>query len=71
MSQWGNFSNLQIKGNVTTSSTSDLVNGYGETEFVSNIKAGDYIVIASNKYQVWNESKNQLSIAQLVYWTFK
>lgn len=58
MSQWGNFSNLLIKGNVTTSTTSDLVNGYGVTEFTSNLLPGDYVIIASNKYQVYNVVSN-------------
>lgn len=57
MSQWGNFSNLNLKGTVTTSTSADLVSGF-TTEFVSNIKAGDYIVIASNKYQVYNVVSN-------------
>lgn len=54
MSSWGNLDNVLIKGNVTTTSTSDLVNGFGVTEFTSNVKAGDYIIIAANKYQVQN-----------------
>lgn len=58
MSQWGNLDNVTLKGTVTTSSTSDLVNGYGGTEFNSNIKAGDYVTIASNKYQVQNVVSN-------------
>lgn len=58
MSSWGIFDNVAVKGNVTTSTTSDLVNGYGVTEFVSNINAGDYIFIASNKYQVQNVVSN-------------
>lgn len=58
MSQWGNFSNLTLKGTVTTTNSTDLVNGYGGTEFTSNIKAGDYIVIASNKYQILNVVSN-------------
>lgn len=58
MSSWGIFDNVAVKGNVTTSTTSDLVNGYGVTEFVSNIVAGDYIFIASNKYQVQNVVSN-------------
>ena len=58
MSQWGNLSNVQLKGTVTTTNTTDLVNGYNGTEFTSNIKAGDYVVIASNKYQVQNVVSN-------------
>lgn len=58
MSQWGNFSNLTLKGTVTTATTSDLISGFGGTEFTSNIKPGDYLVIASNKYQVFNVVSN-------------
>lgn len=58
MSAWGNLDNLLAKGNVTTSNTSDLVNGYGGTEFTSNINAGDYVFIAANKYQVQNVVSN-------------
>ena len=58
MSAWGNLDNLLAKGNVTTSNTSDLVNGYGVTEFTSNVKAGDYVFIAANKYQVQNVVSN-------------
>ena len=43
MSQWGNLSNVQLKGTVTTTNTTDLVNGYNGTEFTSNINAGDKI----------------------------
>ena len=57
MSQWGNFSNLNLKGTVTTSTTSDLVTGFS-TEFNSNVKQGDYVVIASNKYQIYNVVSN-------------
>ena len=58
MSQWGNLDNVTLKGTVTTSSSTDLVNGFGGTEFTSNIKDGDYVTIASNKYQVQNVVSN-------------
>lgn len=58
MSAWGNLDNLLAKGNVTTTNTTDLVNGFGATEFISNIAAGDYVTIASNKYQVQNVVSN-------------
>lgn len=58
MSAWGNLDNLTAKGTVTTSNSSDLVNGFGGTEFTSNINAGDYVTIASNKYQVQNVVSN-------------
>lgn len=58
MSQWGNLDNVSLKGTVTTTNSTDLVNGFGGTEFNSNIKAGDYVTIASNKYQVQNVVSN-------------
>jgi hypothetical protein len=58
MSQWGNLDNVSLKGTVTTTNSTDLVNGYGGTEFNSNLKAGDYVTIASNKYQVQNVVSN-------------
>ena len=58
MSQWGNLDNVTLKGTVTTTNTTDLVNGFGGTEFLSNIVSGDYVTIASNKYQVQNVLSN-------------
>ena len=58
MSQWGNLDNVTLKGTVTTTNSTDLVNGYGGTEFTSNLVAGDYVTIASNKYQVQNVVSN-------------
>lgn len=58
MSSWGNFDNVTVKGNVTVATTSDLVSGFGGTEFTSNVNAGDYIFIAANKYQVQNVISN-------------
>lgn len=58
MSAWGNLDNLTAKGTVTTSNTSDLVTGFGGTEFTSNVLAGDYVFIAANKYQVQNVVSN-------------
>lgn len=54
MSSWGNLDNVVISGNVTTTTTSPVVNGFGGAAFTSNVKDGDYIIIASNKYQVSN-----------------
>ena len=58
MSQWGNLDNVSLKGTVTTTNSTDLINGYGGTEFNSNLRAGDYVTIASNKYQVQNVVSN-------------
>jgi hypothetical protein len=58
MSQWGNLDNVTLKGTVTTTNSTDLVNGYGGTEFTSNLNAGDYVTIDSNKYQVQNVVSN-------------
>jgi hypothetical protein len=52
MSSWGNLDNVLISGNVTTSNVSATVSGYGGAVFLSNVDAGDYIIIAGNKYQV-------------------
>lgn len=52
MSSWGNLDNVVISGNVTTSTTSSTVTGYGGALFTSNVKDGDYITIATYKYQV-------------------
>jgi len=52
MSSWGNLDNVVISGNVTTSNVSATVSGYGGSAFLSNVDAGDYIIIAANKYQV-------------------
>jgi hypothetical protein len=58
MSSWGNLDNVILTGNVTTATSSDAVNGFGGTTFVGNINPGDYVVIASNKYQVQNVVSN-------------
>jgi hypothetical protein len=58
MSQWGNLDNVTLKGTVTTTNTTDLVNGFGGTEFTSNLNARDYVTIAGNKYQVKNVVSN-------------
>jgi hypothetical protein len=52
MSSWGNQDNVTIQGNVIVAVANGVnVLGIG-TAFTSNIKSGDYITIASNKYQV-------------------
>ena len=58
MSQWGNLDNVRLKGTVTTTNSTDLILGYGVPEFTSNLNAGDYVTIASNKYQVQNVVSN-------------
>ena len=52
MSSWGNLDNVQISGNVVTATTANTVTGYGGAAFTTDVDAGDYITIASNKYQV-------------------
>ena len=52
MSSWGNQDNVTIQGNVIVAVANSVnVLGIG-TAFTSNLKSGDYITIASNKYQV-------------------
>lgn len=52
MSSWGNLDNVQISGNVVTATTANTVTGYGGAAFTTDVDDGDYITIASNKYQV-------------------
>ena len=52
MSSWGNLDNVLLSGNVVTATTANTVTGYGGAVFTNNVNAGDYIVIAGNKYQV-------------------
>lgn len=66
MSAWGNLDNLTAVGTVTTNNASDVVNGFGNSAFTSNVKDGDYVIIASNKYQVQNVvSDTQLYLTNL------
>ena len=52
MSSWGNLDNVAIKGTVVVAvANANAVLGIS-TEFVTNVKQGDYITIAANKYQV-------------------
>lgn len=52
MSSWGNQDNVQIQGTVVVATANGVnVLGIG-TAFTSNLNSGDYITIASNKYQV-------------------
>lgn len=52
MSSWGNLDNVAIRGNVIIA-VANTVNVLGiGTQFTSNLKSGDYVTIASNKYQV-------------------
>lgn len=59
MSINGLSDNVAITGTVTTSNVSVDVNGYG-TQFLLDFDAGDYITIASNKYQIANVTSNVL-----------
>ena len=52
MSSWGTLDNVAIKGTVTVAAANgNAVLGIS-SEFNSNVKAGDYVYIAANKYQV-------------------
>lgn len=52
MSSWGNQDNVKIQGTVVVATANGVnVLGIG-TAFTSNLKSGDYVTIASNKYQV-------------------
>jgi hypothetical protein len=50
--------NVQLKGNVSLSNNTDVVLGFGGTEFNSNLKSGDYVTILSNVYTVQNVTSN-------------
>jgi hypothetical protein len=52
------LSNVMLKGNVTLSTTINRVDGFGDTEFVSNIRTGDSVTILSNVYTVQNVTSN-------------
>jgi len=45
MSSWGNLDNVIISGNVTTVTTSATVSGYGGSAFLSNVDAGDILLL--------------------------
>ena len=52
MSSWGNLDNVAITGTVTTATTANTVTGYSSPAFTTDVKDGDYIYFAANKYQV-------------------
>lgn len=52
MSAWGNLDNVLISGNVTTTSASATVTGYGGAAFTTNVDVGDSIIIEGSKYRV-------------------
>ena len=58
MSSWGNLGNVKIDGTVVIA----VANGAAvlgiNTAFESNVKDGDYLIIAGNKYQVQNVASN-------------
>ncbi len=57
MSSWGNLDNVKIKGTVTVYTTNTTVTG-SSTEFVTNVRVGDYITIVGSKYQVGTITSN-------------
>jgi len=58
MSSWGNRDNVTLTGTVTTSTSSNTVSGFGGAVFEDEVNAGDYIIIAANKYQVFKVVSN-------------
>lgn len=52
MSSWGNLDNVTIAGTVVVATANGAAVLGVNTEFTSNVKPGDYIIIAGNKYQV-------------------
>jgi hypothetical protein len=58
MPLWGNQDNVMITGTVTVATANgNAVLGVG-TAFLDNVRAGDYITIASRKYQVEQVNSN-------------
>lgn len=52
MSSWGNLDNVTISGTVVVAAANGNAVLGVSTVFLTNVKAGDYLTIASNKYQV-------------------
>lgn len=52
MSSWGNLDNVLISGNVTTTSASATVSGFGGAAFTTDVETGYSIFIAGQKYRV-------------------
>lgn len=52
MSSWGNLDNVTISGTVVVATANGNAVLGVSTVFETNVKAGDYLTIASNKYQV-------------------
>ena len=50
--------NIMLKGNITLSTSINRVDGFGGTEFVSNINPGDFVTIVGNVYTVQNVTSN-------------
>ena len=57
MSSWGYKDNAAIKGTVTGYTQNVNIVG-ASSEFLTNVKAGDYLTIAGQKYQVNNVTSN-------------
>jgi hypothetical protein len=57
MSSWGYTDNVAIKGTVAVTTAANTVTGTS-TEFVSNVKQGDYLTIGGRKYQVDQVNSN-------------
>lgn len=57
MSLWGYTDNVAIKGTVAVTTAANTVTGTS-TEFVSNVKQGDYLTVAGQKYQVIQVNSN-------------
>ena len=50
--------NVMLKGNITLSTSVNRVDGFGGTEFTSNLSPGDFVTIVSNVYTVQNVTSN-------------
>lgn len=51
MSSWGYTDNVTIKGTVAITTAANTVTGTS-TEFTSNVRAGDFLTISGQKYQI-------------------
>lgn len=60
MSSWGNLDNVKIDGTVVIATANGTAVLGINTVFESNVKDGDYLIIAGNKYQVQNVESNTI-----------
>jgi hypothetical protein len=62
MSSWGNLDNVALSANITcTAGSAVIANAAANaTIFLNEVKPGDYLIIANQKYQVYSVNSNVL-----------